>query len=172
MCERERERENHTLSCFSFPSRPDSAARSPASHTHRCYTHAQTPSAVKKKKKVSNKTQLAECTGVCVCPHRAWGTTAGRRGNTSERTWRTRCRSRGGRCRRTRSGWSRRRGNWWGRANTHLLVLRVQNKEKWAFIFPLHCCRILWCDKTRLSRYVGHSLFSFCILKRHVSGRL
>lgn len=52
--------------CFSFPSRPDSAARSPASHTHRCYTHTQTPSACSQKKKCQTKPNWLNA-WVCAC---------------------------------------------------------------------------------------------------------
>lgn len=45
--------------------------------------------------------------------------------------------------------------------HTHFFTLCVHKRVKWSFDVSLRYCRIQWCDKTRLSRYVGHSLLLF-----------
>lgn len=51
------------MCCFSFSSRPGSAAHSPASHTHRCTTCRT----INKKKSAKHSRFVAETTSVCVC---------------------------------------------------------------------------------------------------------
>lgn len=45
--------------------------------------------------------------------------------------------------------------------HTHVFTLCVHNRVKRSFGVSLRYCRIQWCDKTRLSRYAGHSLLLF-----------